>query len=161
MTGRFAKPAVMKDHEQVGGRIFSVGYEGLAVPGLIDHLTWAGVTLLVDVRLNAVSRRPGFSKGRLSEALAVAGIEYRHERALGNPPENRAAFRRGDAQGEVRMREILGNGSQPVLDWLVAEARLRTVAVFCVERGANQCHRRVITDMALEADPSLEVIHIL
>lgn len=144
------------------GRIYSVGYEGMEVGGLIDHLTWAGVTLLVDVRMNPVSRKPGWSKRSLQAALEAAGIEYRHERVLGNPPDNRDSFRRGDGEeGRRRMREILSNGSGPALERLVNEAAERYVAVLCVERGARRCHRQVITDMAQEIDPDLEVRHIV
>ena len=39
------------------------------------------------------SRKRGFSKTSLTAALAAAGIGYRHETELGNPPENRDAFR--------------------------------------------------------------------
>ena len=41
------------------------------------------------------SRRPGFAKRALSEALAGAGIGYGHVRALGTPPEGRAAAKAG------------------------------------------------------------------
>ena len=75
--------------------LVSVGYEGRSVDELIAVLRRYDVSLLVDVRLNAISRRPGFSKRALAEALHAAGIEYRHAPELGNPKENRAAFRAG------------------------------------------------------------------
>ena len=67
--------------------IVSVGYQGRSVGELIDVLRQGGVEVLVDVRLNPISRKPGFSKNPLSQALAEAGIGYRHERELGNPRE--------------------------------------------------------------------------
>ena len=66
------------------GRIYSVGYEGLTVPALIERLQQNRIAELVDVRANPFSRRPGFSKKRLAESLTGAGIEYRHEPLLGN-----------------------------------------------------------------------------
>jgi uncharacterized protein (DUF488 family) len=145
----------------VPGRIYSVGYEGLELPGLVDRLLSAGVSLLVDVRLNPISRKPGFSKKRLTAALDEVGIEYRHESALGNPRENRAAFQNGNEQAaQRRVRRMLKNGSAPALQRLVDDARQRRVAVLCLERGELQCHRKVITDMAQEMDPSIEVLQV-
>ena len=145
---------------QVG--FYSVGYEGLEVRGLVDRLSSAGVTLVIDVRLNPVSRKPGWSKRALQAELEAAGIEYSHEAALGNPSDNRDSFRRGDGQqGRRRMRELLSNGSAPALQRLVDKAREQRIAVLCVERGAQQCHRQVITDMACEIEPSIEVLQIL
>ncbi len=161
MSARLASGSSLGDHRRVPGGIYSVGYEGMEARTLVDHLTWAGVTLLIDVRLNPVSRKPGWSKRSLQATLEAAGIEYRHERALGNPPDNRDSFRRGDGdEGRRRMREILSNGSGPALQRLVDDAAVRRVAVLCVERGARRCHRQVITDMAQELDPSIEVRHI-
>ncbi len=66
-------------------RIFTIGYEGATVAALLAALTQAGVERLIDVRALPVSRRPGFSKTPLSAALAEAGIDYVHLRALGTP----------------------------------------------------------------------------
>ena len=45
--------------------IYSVGYEGLTLEQLLRRLGESHVTTLVDVRMTAASRRPGFSKRRL------------------------------------------------------------------------------------------------
>lgn len=142
-------------------RIYSVGYEGFTADALVTRLAQAHVAVLYDVRLNAVSRRPGFSKRRLAESCAVAGIEYVHEPLLGNPQDNREAYRRGDSGARQRMRRRLRNGSAQALRDLVDIARRRRVAVMCVERDRLICHRDVVTEMAVELDPSIEVVHIL
>lgn len=144
------------------GRIYSAGYEGLDVRNFVDTLCSDGVTLVVDVRLNPTSRKPSWSRKSLQAALEAAGIEYRHERALGNPPENRDSFRRGDSkEGRRRMRALIEDSSSPALKQLVEDAQDRRIAVLCVERSAGHCHRQVITDMAQELDPSIEVLAIL
>lgn len=144
------------------GRIYSVGYEGLSADGLVERLSSNKVTTLIDVRLTPSSRKPGFSRRSLEEALGRAGIDYVHEPELGNPPENRDSFRSGDgSEGRKRMRARLENGSGPALARLVDRARAERVAVLCVERERDRCHRQVITDMAQELAPELEVLHLL
>jgi uncharacterized protein (DUF488 family) len=124
------------------GPIYSVGYEGVTLEALVERLAQHRVSLLVDVRLTPHSRRPGFSRRPLSGALAMAGIEYVHEPLLGNPPENREAYRNGDPVARRVMRERLENGSLRAVEKLVEEAQKRRVAVLCVEREADRCHRR-------------------
>jgi uncharacterized protein (DUF488 family) len=146
----------------VAGRIYSVGYEGIEVDALAERLAQSKVTVLVDVRLNAVSRRKGYSKKALAAALESAGIEYIHEPELGNPQDNRASFRDGDgSEGRERMRARLENGSGDALRRLIDLARKDRIAVLCVERDRVRCHRDVITEMASELEPSIDVVQVL
>ena len=149
----------IRDDRDVSGRIYSIGYEGLSLDDMVDRLTSEHVSVLVDVRLNPSSRRPGFSKTKLSAALAAAGISYVHEKDLGNPKDNREAFRRGDAAARERMRSIVANGTV-ALDRIVAVASVSRIAVLCVEHDHHQCHREVIIDMAVERNPEIEVMHL-
>lgn len=135
----------------------SVGYEGRTGAELVDVLRRHRVSLLVDVRLNAVSRRPGFSRRALAGAMHDAGIEYRHARELGNPPDNRAALRAGDPEARRRFLAHLAR-RQAVLADVTAEANRRVVALLCVERSHDSCHRSCITSAALEQSPGLPLI---
>lgn len=150
------------DDRAMTGRIYSVGYEGLTLDGLVERLIGSRVEVVVDVRLNPISRKPGFSRRKLSEALGAAGIEYLHERDLGNPPDNRDSFRKGDGEaGRQRMRSILDNGAGEALGRVVELASTQRIAVFCVEREPHRCHREVITDMAVELNPAIDVLNVL
>jgi uncharacterized protein (DUF488 family) len=129
-------------------RVISVGYEGRDINEFVRDLARRGVTVLADVRLNAVSRRHGFSKTALSHALHAAGIEYVHLRSLGNPRENRARFAGDDiARGRDTFRRVLKSDSaQADLDLLRDLASSTVVAVLCVERDEQRCHRRVVIE---------------
>lgn len=142
--------------------IYSVGYEGLTVDGLVQRLAGSKVTTLIDVRLNPVSRRPGFSRRQLEAALLAAGIEYVHEKELGNPGDNRHSFQNDDAtDGRRRMRTILSNGASAALQRLVDLASKERIAVLCVERDHDRCHRAVITEMAVEHNARIDVLRML
>lgn len=145
----------------VKGRIYSVGYAGLDVDGLVGGLSAAGVALVVDVRLTPWSRLPGFSKKALGTALAAAGIGYRHEPDLGNPKDNRDGFRRGAAGAEEARRQLrarLAEAGGPALRRLVDDAGRAPVAVLCVESDPGRCHREVVTELATGLDPAIEVM---
>ncbi|MCY3951101.1 MAG: DUF488 domain-containing protein [bacterium] len=124
--------------------IVSVGYQGRSVDELIDVLRAGAVKLLVDVRLNPISRKAGFSKNPLSQALAEAGIRYRHERSLGNPRDNRDPFDR-----ERYEAYLVANGSE-VLAEIMELARSTRIALLCYERQHRDCHRSCILDVAAQ-----------
>jgi uncharacterized protein (DUF488 family) len=130
--------------------LFSVGYEGRDLDGLVDLLRENDVTVLLDVRLNPISRKPGFSKRRLEAALTDAGIAYRHARALGNPKYNREPFHTGNArQGARVFRTVLATDDAGLeLGRLAELLGSERVAVFCFERDHDRCHRQVIVDRA-------------
>lgn len=128
--------------------LVSAGYEGRTIEGFVSLLTVLNVGTVVDVRLNAISRKPGFSKRRLREALAGAGVGYVHLRSLGNVKENREPFRTGRvAEGRRVFGEALrAPEAQASLAELAVLASKQVVAVLCFEADAAVCHRQVVID---------------
>ena len=129
-------------------RIFTIGYEGATVTEFLAALRNAGVERVIDVRAVPNSRRPGFSKTPLRNALAEAGIDYVHLRALGTPADGRAAARAGrhaDLEriyaGQLELPEAMAQ-SAPMLD-LAAE---KPSALLCYERDPAHCHRTLLLD---------------
>lgn len=152
-------PGTAKKETRMTTGIVSVGYEGREIAEFVDDLRKRGVSTLVDVRLTPISRRPGFSKTRLKEALAAGGIEYLHYRELGNPKENRAAFRgKSVEEGRSRFRALLSvPEAQAALGALGRRARQEVVAVLCFEKDQDACHRKVVIDV-VTADEHLPVV---
>ena len=128
----------------VAATIVSVGYQGRSVDELIEVLRGGGVELLVDVRLNPISRKPGLSKKPLSRALAAAGIGYRHERALGNQRDNRDPFDR------QRYGDYLAENGSAVLAEIMELAKSVRVALLCYEHQHRDCHRSCILDLVVQ-----------
>ena len=93
-------------------RLFTIGYERLLPPELVNELSVAGVERLIDVRHRAQSRRPGMSKTRLSALLGDHGIAYEHRRALGTPPDIRWYFKhKREAEGRAGPLPPAGTGA--------------------------------------------------
>lgn len=128
--------------------VVSAGYEGRTIEGFVESLVALGVTAVADVRLNAISRKAGFSKGRLQTVLAEADIDYLHFRTLGNPKENREPFWTGRLQeGREAYRELLSGDDQVLaLTELGELADQQVVAILCFEEDHERCHRQVVID---------------
>lgn len=140
-------------------RIFTIGYEGTTVPEFIAALRQAGVERVIDVRALPLSRRPGFSKTALGHALAEAGIEYVHLKALGTPAEGRAAARAGrhaDLEriyaGQLELPEAIAQSAQ-MLDL----AREKPSALLCMEREPAHCHRTLLLNAVAK---DAKVVHL-
>jgi len=140
-------------------RIATIGYEGRAQHDVLGLLVHAGVTRLVDVRIRAQSRKPGFSKSTLAAGLAEVGIEYQHLRALGTPLEIRAEFRAGNtplAREQYRAYLHEDAGAQAELALLAELVDRELVALLCFEHDPRVCHRMVVVEeLGLLASPLL------
>ena len=140
-------------------RIFTIGYEGATVGDFLAALQHAGVKRVIDVRAVPNSRRPGFSKTPLRNALAEAGIDYVHLRALGTPADGRAAARAGrheDLQriyaGQLELPAAIAEGAQ-----MLALAAEEPSALLCYERDPEHCHRSLLLDAVA---PDAERVHL-
>lgn len=133
-------------------KLFTIGYEGKTLDEFLGELTAAGVTLLIDVRAVAASRRPGFSKTALSGALGERGIGYLHLRALGTPAAGRQAARAGRV---AEMRAIYADQLETpeaslAMEQLLAAAGEHPSALLCFEKEAAGCHRSMLAERVLE-----------
>ncbi len=127
-------------------RIFTIGYEGVTQAEFLLALKQAGVERVIDIRAVPNSRRPGFSKTPLRNALAEEGIDYVHLRALGTPAEGRTAARAGRTEdleriyaGQLELPEAIAEAAQ-MLDLALEKPS----ALLCYERDPGGCHRTLL-----------------
>jgi uncharacterized protein (DUF488 family) len=141
--------------------LFTIGYEGAALDDFIASLKVAGVEILVDIRELPQSRKRGFSKKSLSEALESAGIAYKHVRALGDPKPGREAARRGDMKEFKRIfnQHLSGDLAQSALKDVIGIASDLSSCLLCYERDPDTCHRKIVAK-SMAAQSSFKVNHI-
>ncbi len=133
--------------------IATIGYEGHTLERYLNVLIMNGVSVLCDVRRNAISRKYGFSKGTLSMACEGVGLCYEHVPELGIASEKRrdlASQSDYDALFDEYEREHLPRQTSALA---TIHARVRDgerVALTCYEHQPEQCHRHCVAE-ALEA----------
>jgi len=128
--------------------ISTIGYESSSIEDFITSVSNAKIQILIDVRDRAQSRKKGFSKTALSEALNAAGIEYLHLRELGDPKEGRTAARSGQwAKFHKIYGDVLASETaQSAMELIVELSEKKSVCLLCYERDHKTCHRKCITD---------------
>jgi uncharacterized protein (DUF488 family) len=142
----------------MGSGITGWGYEGRTVADLVEFSRAMGTKWVVDVRLNPLSRKPGFSKRALAEALAEEGLHYLHLPELGNPKDNRADF--ADAAGAAGSRareryraEVLSTESATAaLDRLAELGANGGAVLLCFEAEGRHCHRAEVQRALVESN---------
>jgi len=128
-----------------------IGYEGQTLEAVIAELKLSSVTTLFDVRLNAISRKRGFSKTALAAGLRDAGIGYVHLPSLGNPRDNRDGYAIPHTAEGVGARDAFRDllrsaGSEEAIERIAEAARSSRVAVLCFEADQTRCHREQVLD---------------
>jgi uncharacterized protein (DUF488 family) len=122
--------------------LFTLGYEGLAMEVFLATLAANEIERVIDIRELPLSRRRGFSKTPLREALENVGIEYLHLRAAGNP------FRRDKdviARDELLARyRVHLNATRAPVTAVADAARDRRAALLCFEHDHRTCHRSIL-----------------
>lgn len=123
--------------------VYTVGYEGIMVDGLLNLLLANGVQRLVDVRSNPIARRYGFHKSTLQRLCTDLGLEYLHMPSLGIPSSWRTEL--GDSATYDRLfsryeREILPAQADDIAR-VAALVQDRPSALMCMEADHTFCHR--------------------
>ena len=146
--------------------IFTIGHSTRTIAEFVALLAQVAVNLLIDVRSIPRSRtNPQFNADTLPEALAAAGIAYRHLPALGGlrrrakgamPSPNTfwrvAAFRN---YADYAATDAFRRG----LEELRALSRGNCCAIMCAEAVWWRCHHRIIADYLLAE--GIPVAHIM
>ncbi len=140
--------------------LWTVGYERFPTPpDLVEVLEGAGIEWVCDVRAVPRSRRKGFSRRPLADALADAGIVYEHREELGNPAPLRELFHEGKLiEGREAYRAHLKDGREWALDTLVDRLDDRPTAMLCLEDDPALCHRGVIIEELTRRHPGVRVL---
>ena len=156
-------------------RVVTIGVYGWDLPSVLQALEGAGVRVLFDVRQRRGVRGREYSwanSQRLQQALAQAGIEYRHHRELAPTTELRQLQYAEDARRGVGKRsrvalapEYTRRYTREILDPVGVEhlaAELPAdgpAALFCVERDPEACHRSLVA-ARLAAEHGVRVSHL-
>jgi uncharacterized protein (DUF488 family) len=142
-------------------RVYTIGVYGWSAEHFITQLKEEGVQMVVDTRQRRGVRGKEYrfaNSKALQELLRQHGIIYRYIKALAPPVSIRQVQKQIDKAGQVRKRdreslsdEYITQYEQFVLnryDWSeleqLRESGIQKVALLCVERNPEACHRSLI-----------------
>jgi uncharacterized protein (DUF488 family) len=139
---------IRQDLKKNESRVFSIGYESKSIEAFLNLLLKNDIRVLCDVRRNPLSRKFGFSKGKLRHIVNEVGIQYMHYPELGIASENRQFLTTQDDYDKL----FAGyNAALPLkkaeLDKIYELMKThKRIALMCYELNPKQCHRTVIVN---------------
>jgi uncharacterized protein (DUF488 family) len=123
--------------------VFTVGYEGLMLDGLLDLLLTSGIKRLIDVRCNPIARRFGFHKSTLERHCLDLGLAYTHVPELGIPSNKRYGLI--DSKSYDRLfkyyEESILPSQKAAIGLLSSLITSEPSALMCMEADSDCCHR--------------------
>jgi uncharacterized protein (DUF488 family) len=139
----------------------TTGYEGLTLQNFLRRLKAESIQVLFDIRYRPQSRKPGFSKTKLSTACKRAGIEYVHDPKLGTPPDQMAEMRKAGTYSPKLLRKyraflLKQVNSLQCAAKIVAGAK---TCLLCYEADYRGCHRKIVAE-ELERLTKIKVHHL-
>lgn len=144
--------------------LFSIGYEGISLDTYLNRLLRKNVRVLCDVRRNPLSRKYGFAKSTLKEAIERVGLLYVHVPELGISSDKRQSlvtqkdYDRLFAQYEST---TLKKETDAIAAVRMLLAEHRRVALTCFEADVCMCHRgKVVEVLACGANPPAAIQHL-
>lgn len=125
--------------------IYTAGYEGKTVDEFLNLLMKSGVSRLIDIRYNPISRRYGFHKSTLSRLCSYLKIDYQHLPGLGIPGSEREYL---DCEGKYASLFENYRLTLPFREKDVAKVsellKSQPSVIVCMEADPKFCHRNVL-----------------
>jgi len=133
-------------------KLFSIGYEGKSIEQFVNMLLINNVRLLCDIRSVPLSRKFGFSQGKLQHIAESVGISYIHIPSLGIESEQRRSLEAPEDYTNLftAYKESLASKVlylQQVFSLLKNNSR---IAIMCYEGDPNFCHRNIVKNYLAE-----------
>lgn len=124
--------------------LFTIGYEGISLEHYLNRLIKNNISLLCDVRKNALSMKYGFSKNQLKNSCESVGIKYVHIPEVGIQSDKRQELNSQKDYDKLFKEYISNNLSQTSSyqkEILILLKENKRVALTCFEADNCQCHR--------------------
>jgi uncharacterized protein (DUF488 family) len=143
-------------------RVFTIGFTRTSAEGFFTRLQRAGVSRVIDVRLNNVSQLAGFAKkDDLRYFLrAIALIDYVHRPELAPTQEMLDAYKKSGGSWkdyEVRFLDLVASrrieDSTPI-------SLIDGACLLCSEDKPEQCHRRLVAEYLRDHWGDMEIVHL-
>jgi len=143
-------------------KLFTIGFTRSSAAHFFGRLKAAGVTRLIDVRLNRTSQLAGFAKeGDLAFfARELCGIEAAAIPALAPTPELLGAYRKGEIDWPdyaVRFKRLIARRR---IETTLDPAQLDGACLLCSEALPHRCHRRVVAEYLRAKWRGVEVVDL-
>jgi uncharacterized protein (DUF488 family) len=144
-------------------KLFTIGFTKKSAEAFFTRLKTAGVSRLVDVRLNNISQLAGFAKKDDLRYFTkeICHIEYVHLPELAPTADILDSFKKQKiTEWQVYEQQFLDLMRQRRIEETVRREVLDGGCLLCSEEKPEHCHRRLVAEYLKEKWRDVEIHHI-
>lgn len=145
-------------------RLYTIGFTGKTAEDFFTLLQKAGVSKVIDTRINNVSQLAGFAKSQDLEYFlrSIAGIQYEHNLDMAPTKELLSSYRDKELTWDqyekkyialLEQRNVARYAAQPIY--------LDASCFLCSEHEPDHCHRRLLAEYLQRINTSIEINHLM
>lgn len=144
--GKSLQGTIIPYQVKEGKAVFTIGHEKRKIDDFVKILKGNNVDVLVDVRANGYSRKPGFSYVTLKKRLEKEGIDYLSMKELGAPKKLRAGRKEKGYGWFFEEYEKYLDTESSELDKLEKIVKYSSGCLMCFELEPRECHRSILAN---------------
>jgi uncharacterized protein (DUF488 family) len=142
--------------------LYTIGFTQKTAKKFFETLLNAGVTRIIDTRLNNVSQLAGFTKRSDLEYFLekIGGIKYTHILDMAPTKEILDAYKKNNGDWEIYEKEFLKLMREREVEKKISPDILEGSCLLCSEAKPHNCHRRLVAEYLSEKLGNINISHL-
>ena len=142
--------------------LFTIGFTKKNAQTFFSKLKKAGVTKLIDIRLNNVSQLAGFAKrdDLIFFLKELCDCDYKHMPDLAPTKEILDAFKKKEIDWDEYVKRFSKLIEERKIESKVKAEELNNACLLCSEPTPEQCHRRLVAEYFRKNLEEIEIKHL-
>ena len=143
-------------------KLYTIGFTKKNAKTFFTKLRNAGVTTLIDIRLNNVSQLAGFAKrdDLIYFLKELCDCNYRHMPDLAPTKEILEAYKKKQINWDEYVRRFSRLIKERKIEKKISADELSNACLLCSEPTPEQCHRRLVSEYLKEQLGDIEIKHL-
>jgi uncharacterized protein (DUF488 family) len=143
-------------------KLFTIGFTRKSASSFFEGLKKAGISKVIDTRLNNTSQLSGFAKQNdLKYFLSkLGGIDYSHEISLAPTQDILNAYKKKQIPWEDYSKKYLEILHDRRVESIINQETLHNSCFLCSEDKPHFCHRRLAAEYFQSHFNNIEIIHL-
>lgn len=144
-------------------KLFTIGFTGKPAETFFGLLRNAGVSKIVDTRVNNVSQLAGFAKGADLRFFAreIGGMSYEHNLDFAPTKELLSKYRDKKISWQEYEVEYLNLLDMRHVAQRTEIEKLHENCLLCSEHSPEKCHRRLLAEYLKHVKNDVDIIHLI
>jgi uncharacterized protein (DUF488 family) len=143
-------------------KLYTIGFTKKNAKTFFSKLRNAGVTKLIDIRLNNISQLAGFAKrdDLIFFLKELCDCDYKHMSAFAPTKEILDAYKKKQIDWDEYVRRFTRLIRERKIENKITAEELNNACFLCSEPTPEQCHRRLVSEYLKEHFGKIEIKHL-